>query len=350
MKKSSIVLGSFMVLALLATGAKAADTFFKDVPTTHWGYAAVNWLKTSGVVVGYTDNTFKGDQNITRYEMASIMSKYNTMLTKDMDAMEKEMMDKMAAMQKEMDAMEAKMDDMGDDVTPPVAEKEMYYTGLTGSQEVPAVNTTAKGTGDFWVQSGKLMYDIEVSGLSGAITGAHIHAGAAGAEGDPVHTITFTGNTAEGSWDFTDADWTKLKDGMFYVNIHTAANPEGEIRGQIFPQMYMATLNGASEVPAVVTDATGTASLWIEDGKLMYKVTVKDLSGAITGAHIQMAAKGAEGDSVHNLTFVGNVAEGSWTLDEEDWMDLADEMLYLNVQTAANPDGEIRGQVMPDFM
>ena len=108
MKKSSIVLGSFMVLALLATGAKAADTFFKDVPTTHWGYAAVNWLKTSGVVVGYTDNTFKGDQNITRYEMASIMSKYNTMLTKDMDAMEKEMMDKMAA-------MEVKMAEMNDE-------------------------------------------------------------------------------------------------------------------------------------------------------------------------------------------------------------------------------------------
>ncbi|MCH7858739.1 MAG: CHRD domain-containing protein, partial [Candidatus Marinimicrobia bacterium] len=70
------------------------------------------------------------------------------------------------------------------------------------------------------------------------IAAAHFHKGAAGVAGGVVHAITddFTGNTASGLWasaDLTDALIADLLAGNLYVNVHTAANGAGEIRGQV---------------------------------------------------------------------------------------------------------------------
>lgn len=63
-------------VAALAAGASAyAANPFSDVSTSDWAYQAVSDLSTQGVVEGYPDGTFKGEKNITRYEMAQIIAR-----------------------------------------------------------------------------------------------------------------------------------------------------------------------------------------------------------------------------------------------------------------------------------
>ncbi len=71
--KKSLVLGLAMALGVSAT-AFAANPF-SDVPAGHWAYASVAKLAAAGIVDGYPDGTFKGDNLMTRYEMAQIVAK-----------------------------------------------------------------------------------------------------------------------------------------------------------------------------------------------------------------------------------------------------------------------------------
>ena len=71
--KKSLVLAMAMALGVSAT-AFAANPF-SDVPAGHWAYASVAKLAAAGIVDGYPDGTFKGDNLMTRYEMAQIVAK-----------------------------------------------------------------------------------------------------------------------------------------------------------------------------------------------------------------------------------------------------------------------------------
>ncbi|SHK60952.1 S-layer homology domain-containing protein [Selenomonas ruminantium] len=69
---------SAMTTALVVGAASttfAASNPFSDVPAGHWAYDAVNELVEKGVLNGYGDGTFRGDRNITRYEMAKAVAK-----------------------------------------------------------------------------------------------------------------------------------------------------------------------------------------------------------------------------------------------------------------------------------
>ena len=72
----------FLVSALTATlltgtasAAFAAANPFEDVPTGHWAYDAIAQLAADGVIEGYGDGTYRGDQEITRYEMAQMVAR-----------------------------------------------------------------------------------------------------------------------------------------------------------------------------------------------------------------------------------------------------------------------------------
>ncbi|WP_127061257.1 S-layer homology domain-containing protein [Veillonella sp. 3627] len=72
MKKQLAVLAATAVLGV--TSAFAANPF-SDVTPQDWAYQAVAQLASQGIVNGYPDGTFKGQQNITRYEMAQMVAK-----------------------------------------------------------------------------------------------------------------------------------------------------------------------------------------------------------------------------------------------------------------------------------
>ena len=63
-----------MVMGAVSTTFAAANPF-SDVPAGHWAYDAVSQLAQDGIVDGYGDQTFQGDKNITRYEMAQMVAK-----------------------------------------------------------------------------------------------------------------------------------------------------------------------------------------------------------------------------------------------------------------------------------
>ncbi|WP_295632708.1 porin [uncultured Mitsuokella sp.] len=95
MKKTLVsALTTALVVGAASTTFAAANPF-SDVPADHWAYDAVSQLAADGVIEGYGDTTFRGNQNITRYEMAQMIAK--AMAKSDVSAADKVLIDKLAA-------------------------------------------------------------------------------------------------------------------------------------------------------------------------------------------------------------------------------------------------------------
>ena len=102
---------------------------------------------------------------------------------------------------------------------------------------MPPNASTASGTADidYDPASKKLSWKVTSSGLSGPATAAHFHGPAeAGKNAGVSVAIPHAGSSpVEGSATLTDAQAADLQAGKLYINVHTAANPGGEIRGQV---------------------------------------------------------------------------------------------------------------------
>ena len=95
MKKTMVAaLAAAMTIGAASTTFAAANPF-SDVPRDHWAYDAVTQLAADGVVEGYGDGTYRGDRNITRYEMAQMTAK--AMAKGDMPASDRALVDRLAA-------------------------------------------------------------------------------------------------------------------------------------------------------------------------------------------------------------------------------------------------------------
>ncbi len=125
-----------------------------------------------------------------------------------------------------------------DDITFVYGPSSVTFSSiLNGLKEVPPNVSMATGTGTFTLTSNGLQYDITLKDLSGSvITGGHFHRGAAGVSGPVVEPITVNTSTlrSTGTWtDLTTGERDDLLAGRIYVNIHTNAYPNGEVRGQV---------------------------------------------------------------------------------------------------------------------
>ena len=95
MKKTMVAaLAAAMTIGAASTTFAAANPF-SDVPRDHWAYDAVTQLAADGIVEGYGDGTYRGDRNITRFEMAQMTAK--AMAKGDMSASDKALVDRLAA-------------------------------------------------------------------------------------------------------------------------------------------------------------------------------------------------------------------------------------------------------------
>ncbi len=226
---------------------------------------------------------------------------------------------------------------------------------MNGDNEVPPVTTDAIGIATVYIDEdrSRATVNVTVSGLSGPITGAHIHDGITGANGPVIFPLTPIGNRIQMDiTDITSAQMGKLLGGAYYINIHTAAHPGGEIRGQIFLEQdlsFVADMSGANEVPAVTTDARGLGVVHYTFGTSTLDVNVQltELSGDITGAHLHIGAVGVNGTVAIDLMpiLTGNTIQGTVDLTALDLQALFTGQLYVNVHTADHPGGEIRGQL-----
>ena len=119
--------------------------------------------------------------------------------------------------------------------------------------------------------------------------------------------------------------------------------------GPAFAEKMKATLDSKAEVPPNASAATGTADIDYDAAskKLSWKVTYSGLSGPATAAHFHGPAEAGKnaGVAVPIANIASSPAEGSATLTDAQAADLAAGKYYVNIHTAANPGGEIRGQV-----
>lgn len=278
---------------------------------------------------------------------------------------------------------------------------------LSGAQEVPPVTTAGTGSATMVVSADRTRIDLtlNIDGVfNDGITQAHLHPGAIGENGLPIlwictnqsnapttiptppacppspATITrsFTANdfvvVTGGPATFADAV-TALLNGNTYINVHTLANPSGEIRGQVGSAGFAAVLSGANEVPAVTTATTGTASVSLDrlQSSLDFSVSTGTFATAVTQAHIHVGAADVNGPVIFYLcsdlagapvgvpscavyltgplkgalTATNFIAAGGLLTFADAVNALITGNTYVNVHTVANPDGEIRGQLAP---
>eukprot|EP00276_Gloeochaete_wittrockiana_P016189 CAMPEP_0184342792 /NCGR_PEP_ID=MMETSP1089-20130417/11374_1 /TAXON_ID=38269 ORGANISM="Gloeochaete wittrockiana, Strain SAG46.84" /NCGR_SAMPLE_ID=MMETSP1089 /ASSEMBLY_ACC=CAM_ASM_000445 /LENGTH=323 /DNA_ID=CAMNT_0026671809 /DNA_START=58 /DNA_END=1026 /DNA_ORIENTATION=- len=230
-----------------------------------------------------------------------------------------------------------------------------FIATLTGQQEVPPVPTLAEGNGIFKLHiddNNRLDYEVEMSGLTG-VTAAHIHGNArVGANAAVVFELEVDSDSEiSGSIELTQDQVTSLKRGLFYINVHTTANANGEIRGQIVTThtVFQAALNGDNMVPPVQTPATGVAEIKIdyETKELTYEIT-HNVDGA-TVAHVHGPGTEAQNSAVlFELSSGKSPIKGTHVLTDAHLEILRDSLTYIVVHSNNSPDGEIRGQIVPN--
>jgi ABC-type Fe2+-enterobactin transport system substrate-binding protein len=106
---------------------------------------------------------------------------------------------------------------------------------LSGANQVPPVTTTAAGTATVTIKDDRsVVASVTVTGMTA--TASHIHEAAAGANGPVIVPFTKTGDNTFAAADgakLTESQYASYKAGRLYVNVHSARNPGGEVRGQL---------------------------------------------------------------------------------------------------------------------
>lgn len=233
----------------------------------------------------------------------------------------------------------------------------LYQNVLEGGNQVPAVVTASQGIfyGTFNNSTKVMNYTFVYSGT--APNAAHIHNGFAGTTGSPEFTLTtpIVGVTSDVTAAFTAAQQANLEAGKMYVNVHTATNGGGEVRTQLANEnvwVYNSiTLSGANEIPSVTATSSGMAYVTYNalSSTLDYVLITNGLSA--TAAHLHAGATGVAGNILYPLTTPVASANSITTTGTVTAVSAADAQIlemgntYINIHTAANPGGELRGQV-----
>ncbi len=237
----------------------------------------------------------------------------------------------------------------------------LFTAKLDGAQETPSVTTEAIGVASFMLNSthDSMCVNVSVTGLSGPITSAHIHEGKPGVPGPVIISLApfINGNrisTTLTGTNLTFTDVAKFMDGSYYINLHTTANPAGEIRGQIYLEkdyLLTASLNAAQVSPPLPDSAYGLAvfNLYQDSVAVIIDAKFANLSGVPTAAYLHLGAPGVNGPIVDSLNGSLNGNGLHIEVDPRTYItDLLAGNIYLSVYTTLNPNGEIRGQVLPD--
>lgn len=252
------------------------------------------------------------------------------------------------------------------------AQMVIRSTVLTGALQNPPVTTAATGVGGLIVDptTKAITGGITFSGLTA--TAQHIHQAPIGnptADGGVIIGLILAsdGKTAvvPPGVALTQAQYDALLAGELYFNVHTLANGNGEIRGQITLQggvvAGLANLTGAQEVPAVTTAATGQGTLLVDAATrtilityITHNVTNADMAhihtslGPTTNGAVRVGFSNLQTNFFSAGSNFASPLAGS-QMTAQDMLDFAANYLYFNVHSTANgnPGGEIRGNFAP---
>jgi len=232
------------------------------------------------------------------------------------------------------------------------------WTNLTPGAQTANVQSEAVGWSDMILipETGKVIVSLDTTGLTA--TAAHLHQAYAGSNGPIILGLEQDPGNAD-RWQTPDdaslseEEMAAVMRGETYFNVHTEANPAGELRGQVVPEGFevvIATPNGEEQVPMqVTTDGFARAAITLDKSSNTAQVhltTTLDL----TASHLHSAIAGTNGGVV--VPFEQDAAgAGHWFATDADFSELIDQLagaqLYFNLHTADNPAGELRAQVAP---
>jgi hypothetical protein len=244
---------------------------------------------------------------------------------------------------------------VGNYAGPDVTQLTAFLNGEGEKQGSPVV-TVATGFGELSLEGTKLNYLVSYRGLQSAPTAAHIHgpfdSQTSGGVMKGFNTPVGANGHITGSVDLDATQSGQVLNGLGYVNIHTANNAPGEIRGQVLRTKYTAALNGANERPTpVVTDATGSATAMIYGNELSWNVSWNNLGSSATAGHFHLPAleSGTAGPAIvfTGMTGVSGTTSGSQAVGQTVLGAFADGKVYANIHSVNNGGGEIRGQMKP---
>jgi hypothetical protein len=233
----------------------------------------------------------------------------------------------------------------GDDGATPATE---FDAKLSGAEVVPAVLTSSSGTAKFFLQPDgvTLKYAIALSVPNASAVAVHV--GFPGENGAVTHPLTPVSSSMSGSITLTMDEQNAIAVDQLYVDVQTPANSGGEVRGQLIrpgAQIFVALPSGAQQVPAVTSPYHAHASFVLspDQGTLVYHVVT---DATPTDVRLHRAIGAINGPVVYPLTPVGQTIDGTLQLGANDPADLLASRFYLNIVTAAQMAGELRGQVI----
>ena len=205
--------------------------------------------------------------------------------------------------------------------------------------------------------SKQLIAHVEWSGLTGNPLAVAFHGPAAwDATASAVLPLTISGNTATVTTTLNQEQGAALLGANWYLNIRTAANPEGELRGQAtrkqaayyrsFPISWAQVVDMPT-VGSAKPGGWGVASYDRSTKLLKYYIAFEDTTGPATSVAFHAAASyGHEAPVEVTLPQTGSPIVGSMQLSSSQEYTFSLGSWYVNVATSANPGGEIRGQVV----
>ncbi len=235
---------------------------------------------------------------------------------------------------------------------------------FSGDQENPAIDTDGKALGvvTVWPELNEFEFYVLHDSLSGPVVGAHFHNAVAGANGPVVFDLTDdispVGNFISGTRLLTLDIFNTLLNGQYYINLHTEANPAGEVRGQVYKfarEGYTFEINGGQEVPPVTSTGVGAGMVSIDRDQTNahYMLVVSDLAGTFTASHFHRGRPGISGGVIYDIGDSFNEfggANGYWDQESNPAFDAGPAFraneVYVNVHTDLFPAGEIRGNII----
>ncbi len=236
-----------------------------------------------------------------------------------------------------------------------MASAQVFDIPLSPEQETAAVESDASGQCLAYLDQN--WFDVACAHTVEGVTAAHIHRGAAGTDGPIILPFASPVSPFRGTFELSAADREDLLAGHLYVNVHSAAYPGGEVRGQIGPRADSAVffpLEAEQETGEVDSDNTGHCMAVLNPLKTAFTIACAHTVEDVSAAHIHLAPAGQDGPIVFGFfdasTIFDQATPGDARFDDVyRYVDFLDDLwfgnLYVNVHSPAYPAGELRGQI-----
>ena len=234
---------------------------------------------------------------------------------------------------------------------------ELVFT-LSSDQQVPPLSiegAVAEANFSFDESSSILSGSVSASGLTGDATAAHIHRGFAGSNGDVVFTMEPSRTVANvfgipGNTVLTGEQLNEFHRGEYYVSVHTEANNDGEVRGQLLPEYvrsFRAELSGYEVAPSIDTPASGLGVITYQTSTDLIWGTIRVNGIEALAANLHFASSGETGPAVIPFTVDPNdrtVWHAAAVPAGDILISILSGQIYFSVTADSDPR-EIRGWI-----